>query len=49
MLEIKGIQKSFGSLHIRADRSIVPSFNTFYEYMRDDYRKELSEIGRAHV
>ncbi len=28
---------------IRADRSIVPSFNTFYEYMRDDYRKELAE------
>ena len=28
---------------IRADRSIVPSFNTFYEYMRDDYRCELAE------
>ena len=28
---------------IKADRSIVPSFNTFYEYMRDDYRKELAE------
>ena len=28
---------------IRSDRSIVPCFNTFYEYMRDDYRKELSE------
>ncbi|MCD8282562.1 MAG: TraG family conjugative transposon ATPase [Prevotella sp.] len=27
---------------IRSDRSIVPSFNTFYEYMRDDYRKELA-------
>ena len=26
---------------IQSDRSIVPSFNTFYEYMRDDYRKEL--------
>ena len=25
---------------IQSDRSIVPSFNTFYEYMRDDYRKE---------
>ena len=24
---------------IQSDRSIVPSFNTFYEYMRDDYRK----------
>ena len=24
------------------DRSIVPSFNTFYEYMRDDYRRELA-------
>lgn len=28
---------------IRADRSIVPSFNTFYEFMRDDYRRELEE------
>ena len=28
---------------IRANRSIVPSFNTFYEYMRDDYRRELAE------
>ena len=28
---------------IRADRSIVPSFNTFYEYMRDDYRRELAQ------
>ena len=28
---------------IKAYRSIVPSFNTFYEYMRDDYRKELAE------
>ena len=28
---------------IRADRNIVPSFNTFYEYMRDDYRRELAE------
>ena len=28
---------------IRADRSIVPSFNTFYEYMRNDYRRELAE------
>ena len=28
---------------IRADRSIVPSFNTFYEYMRDDYRRKLAE------
>ena len=27
---------------IQSDRSIVPSFNTFYEYMRDDYRKELA-------
>ena len=26
---------------ITADRSIVPSFNTFYEFMRDDYRKEM--------
>ena len=26
---------------ITADRGIVPSFNTFYEYIRDDYRKEL--------
>ena len=28
---------------IRADRNIVPSFNTFYEYMRDDYRRALAE------
>ncbi len=28
---------------IRLDRSIVPCFNTFYEYMRDDYRRELEE------
>ena len=28
---------------IRADRSIEPCFNTFYEYMRDVYRKELEE------
>ena len=28
---------------IRADRSIIPSFNTFYEYMLGDYRKELEE------
>ena len=28
---------------IQADRSIVPSFDTFYEYMRDDYRRELEE------
>ena len=26
---------------IRADRSIVPSFDTFYEYLRDDYRREM--------
>jgi len=26
---------------IQQDRSIVPSFNTFYEYMMEDYRKEL--------
>lgn len=28
---------------IKADRSIVPNFNTFYEFMRDDYRMELEE------
>lgn len=28
---------------IRQDRGIVPCFNTFYEYMRDDYRRELEE------
>lgn len=28
---------------IRADRTIVPCFNTFYEYMRDDYRRELEQ------
>lgn len=26
---------------IKADRSIMPNFNTFYEFMRDDYRHEL--------
>lgn len=26
---------------IKADRSITPNFNTFYEFMRDDYRSEL--------
>lgn len=26
---------------IRADRTVVPNFNTFYEFMRDDYRSEL--------
>ena len=25
------------------DKSIVPSFNSFYEYMRDVYRKEMEE------
>lgn len=28
---------------IQQDRTIVPCFNTFYEYMRDVYRKELEE------
>ena len=28
---------------IQDDRSIVPCFNTFYEYMRDVYRKELEK------
>jgi conjugation system TraG family ATPase len=28
---------------IQADRSIVPSFNTFYEYMLGDYRRELED------
>nr|WP_129733542.1 TraG family conjugative transposon ATPase [Parabacteroides goldsteinii] len=28
---------------IKADRSIVPSFNTFYEYMLGDYRREMEE------
>ena len=26
---------------IKADRSITPNFNTFYEFMRDDYRHEF--------
>ena len=26
---------------IKADRSITPNFNTFYEFMRDGYRHEL--------
>ena len=29
---------------IRADGSIVPSFNTFYEYMRDDYRANWRNV-----
>ncbi len=28
---------------IRRDRTIDPCFDTFYEYMRDDYRRELEE------
>ncbi len=28
---------------ITADRSIVPNFNSFYDFMRDSYRKELDE------
>ena len=28
---------------IQTDRSIVPNFNTFYEFMRDVYRTELEE------
>jgi conjugation system TraG family ATPase len=28
---------------IRSDRTIVPCFDTFYEYMRDDYRRELEQ------
>lgn len=36
---------------IKADRSIVPNFNAFYEFMRDDYRNELNareiEVSKA--
>ena len=36
---------------IKADRSIVPNFNTFYEFMRDDYRMEMAkreiEVSKA--
>ena len=28
---------------ITEDRTITPSFNTFYEFMRDDYRRELDK------
>lgn len=28
---------------IQDDRNIIPCFNTFYEYMRDVYRKEMEE------
>ncbi len=28
---------------IKADRSITPNFNTFYEFMRDEYRDQLSK------
>ena len=30
-------------LRLKEDRRIVPSFNTFYEFMRDVYRRELAE------
>ena len=30
-------------LKLQQDRSIAPSFNTFYEYLRDVYRKEMEE------
>lgn len=32
---------------IKADRNIIPCFNSFYEFMRDNYREELTkrEIG----
>ena len=30
-------------LKLQQDRSIVPSFDSFYEYMRDVYRKEMEE------
>lgn len=36
---------------IKADRFIIPNFNTFYEFMRDDYRNELNareiEVSKA--
>ena len=28
---------------IQSDRSITPNFNTFYEFMRDEYRRELEK------
>ena len=28
---------------IRKDKTIMPCFNTFYEFLRDDYRQELDE------
>jgi len=28
---------------IQADRDITPCFNTFYEFMRDDYRRDLEQ------
>ena len=30
-------------LKIQQDKNIVQSFNSFYEYMRDVYRKEMEE------
>lgn len=30
---------------IKEDESIVPSFNTFYEFVKTDYRKILEEKG----
>lgn len=36
---------------IKTDRSIVPNFNSFYEFMRDDYRTEIAkreiEVSKA--
>ena len=34
---------------IKADRSITPNFNTFYEFMRDDYRHELESLSLIHI
>jgi conjugation system TraG family ATPase len=28
---------------IQTDKSVIPCFNTFYEFMRDDYRQELDQ------
>ena len=35
-------------LKIQQDKSVVPSFNTFYEYMRDVYRKEMRLPAQLH-
>lgn len=41
--EVSELASSIGAYinKITADRSIVPSFNSYYEFLRDEYRQEL--------